>query len=153
MAIQELLKVGLASIKEEHLLVVRKRGTASFILPGGKPEGHEDDLTALKRELQEELGCGVVGATFQGAFTDQAADLVNTVVTVRLYAGHLRGTPRPASEIEEMAWVSLWGPKLPLAPSLTNQILPHLCAHLNGSATVAKRRRTSTTRSGGPVHA
>ncbi len=141
-------------IKEDQLLVVRKRGTVSFILPGGKPEGREDDLEALQRELQEELGCHVVGARFEGAFTDKAADLVNTIVTVRLYAGNLRGKPRPASEIEEMAWVSLSAPShLPLAPSLTNQILPHLCAHARAKGVAAKRRRSAKPRSGGPVHA
>lgn len=126
---KELLKVGLAMIKEDHLLVVRKRGTKTFILPGGKPEGGEKDLEALCRELQEELCCTLTDAHFEGAFTDTAADLVNTVVTICLYAGKLRGEPRPASEIEELAWVNLCAPTdLPLAPSITNKILPHLCA-------------------------
>lgn len=145
-AYKELLKVGLAMIKEGHLLVVRKRGTKTFILPGGKPEGGEKDLETLSRELQEELGCTLTEARFEGAFTDTAADLVNTVVTVRLYAGKLRGELRPASEIEELAWVSLYTPtNLPLAPSITNRILPHLCACRNTSR-AAKGRRVTTRR-------
>lgn len=124
---KELKKVGLATIEDGLLLVVRKRGTHSFILPGGKPEGAEQDLETLNREVNEELGCSVAHAHFEGAFTDVAADLCETVVTVRLYAGKLIGDPHPASEIEEIAWINLAGPfELPLAPSLTNKILPHL---------------------------
>ena len=144
MAFKELMKVGLAMIQEDHLLVVRKQGTKTFILPGGKPEGGEKDLEALCRELQEELGCTLTEARFEGAFTDRAADLVNTVVTVRLYAGTLRGEPRPASEIEELAWVNLSEPiELPLAPSITNQILPHLRARRDMSSGLERRRVTT----------
>ena len=59
MACRWIEKVGLAAIEDGRLLVVRKRGGAVFILPGGKPEGGESDLEALARELDEELGCAV----------------------------------------------------------------------------------------------
>ena len=124
---KEIKKVGLATIENGQLLVVRKKGTYSFILPGGKPEGSEQDLETLNRELQEELGCSFADPHFEGSFSDVAADLYETIVTVRLYAAKLVGDPRPASEIEEIAWVNLMGSvDLPLAPSLTNKILPHL---------------------------
>lgn len=124
---REVLKIGLAAIDHGQLLVVRKRGAPSFILPGGKPEMGEDDLKALLREVEEELGCSVECATFEGSFSDIAADLPDTRVVVRLYSGHLVGTPRPAAEIEEMAWLTLDSPgDVCLAPSITNQILPYL---------------------------
>ena len=152
MAMKELLKIGLAMIREDRLLVVRKRGTKTFILPGGKPEGHERDLEALQRELQEELGCKVDSPRFEGTFTDTAADLVDTIVTVRLYAGTLRGRPCPASEIEEIAWVRLHTPgDLPLAPSITNKILPHLCQQSEPKVPQFKRR-AAKLRSAHPVH-
>ena len=139
-------------IDEDRLLVVRKRGTTTFILPGGKHEGQEGDIEALKRELQEELGCTVTRARFEGAFTDAAADLDDTIVTVRLYAGKLRGKPQPASEIEELAWVSLSAPgDLPLAPSLKNKILPHLRQRSEPAALPLKRRAASP-RSARPAH-
>lgn len=126
---KQLLKVGLALVKHDHLLVVRKKGTDTFILPGGKPEGDELDLDTLRRELQEELGCDLVTASYEGDFSDVAAHSSNIRVTVRLYVGELRGTPHPSSEIEELAWIDLCSPAArPLAPSITNQILPHLCA-------------------------
>ncbi len=124
---KKLQKIGLATIEGDRLLVVRKKGTRAFILPGGKPEGAEHDLDALSREVNEELGCSIANVRFEGAFTDAAAEIPDTIVTVRLYAGELIGHPHPASEIEELAWVPLTGScDLPLAPSLTNKILPHL---------------------------
>lgn len=120
-------KIGLAVMDAGRILLVRKRGSAIFILPGGKPEGDEDDLAALHREIDEELGCRVEpdSLEFEGAFTDQVAGKADTTVTVRLYRGSLAGEPKCQAEIEELRWLSaseLYG--TPLAPSLTNQILP-----------------------------
>lgn len=131
-------KIGLAVIEEGRILLVRKRGTEIFILPGGKPEGDEDDLAALHREVNEELGCRIepAGLQFEGAFTDQVAGKPDTTVTVRLYRGALAGEPQCRAEIEELRWISpaeVYG--TPLAPSLTNQILPVMFGlNNNGSA-------------------
>jgi 8-oxo-dGTP diphosphatase len=142
----ELLKVGLAAIEGDHLLVVRKKGGHAFILPGGKPEEAEQDLETLSREVDEELGCSITQMQFEGAFVDVAADMTDTIVTVRLYTGNLLGDPRPESEIEELAWISLVGPcDLPLAPSLTNQILPHLHRKQSAAAEIALTRCRITT--------
>ena len=44
-------------------LLVRKHGTAAFMQPGGKREEGEDDLSALARELDEELGLAMVAGS------------------------------------------------------------------------------------------
>lgn len=119
-------KVGLAAEYEGHLLVARKRGSDVFILPGGKPEGDENDLQTLAREVREELDCGVERLVLRGVFTDVAAGAADAVVVVRLYSGDLVGEPRPCSEIEELAWVNIRKPALKLAPSIENGILPYL---------------------------
>ena len=49
-----------------RVLLVRKRGTAVFMQPGGKRDLGESDIAALARELVEELGCRVA------AFEDRA---------------------------------------------------------------------------------
>ena len=124
-------KVGLAVVVSGRLLVVRKHGKSSFILPGGKPEFGEDELDALEREIDEELGCQLQVRQFEGRFTDVAADAFDTEVTVILYSGDLIGEPTPRSEIVELAWLELVEPYLvELAPSITNKILPHLRRNL-----------------------
>ena len=120
-------KIGLATIDDGCLLVVRKRKSGVFILPGGKPERNERDLVALAREIDEELGCSVERPVLSGVFKDVAADNGNAAIVVRLYTGVLIGAPSPQSEIEEIAWLDLKRPDfLPLAPSIVNYIVPHL---------------------------
>jgi 8-oxo-dGTP diphosphatase len=51
------------------MLLVRKRGTTTFMKPGGKRDDGEDDLTTLRRELTEELGCQLVSAELLGHFS------------------------------------------------------------------------------------
>jgi 8-oxo-dGTP diphosphatase len=46
-----------------RLLLVRKRGTSAFMLPGGKIEPDEEPVDALVRELREELGLVIDLAT------------------------------------------------------------------------------------------
>jgi len=127
---REILKIGAAVIDGGCLLLVRKKSSSTYILPGGKPEIGETDLQALAREIDEELGCELDLTTIVllGTFSDSAADALDTIVTVRLYAAKLIGNPRPKAEIEAISW---YCPKsdrsAPLAPSLQNQIVPFLC--------------------------
>ena len=119
-------KVGLAATCDGKLLVVRKQGQDVFILPGGKPERDELELDTLRREVMEELGCEIANPYLRGVFTDLAAGEQNAYVVVRLYSADLIGQPLPQMEIEELAWIDLRRPGLPLAPSISNYILPKL---------------------------
>jgi 8-oxo-dGTP diphosphatase len=127
---REIRKVGLALVKGDRILLVRKRGSRTYILPGGKPEAGEDDVKALVRELDEELGCQIDLATltYIGSFSDQIADQDSGIVIVRLYSAQLIGQPAPQAEIEELRWVQPSISDVPLAPSLTNKIIPYLIA-------------------------
>jgi|HubBroStandDraft_6_1064221.scaffolds.fasta_scaffold345078_1 8-oxo-dGTP diphosphatase len=126
---RKIIKIGLAVVQDGRLLLVRKRGTDCYILPGGKPERGEDDLTALRRELREELGCTLNPShvCYLGAFHDRAAGLSDTDVVVKLYAGTLDGDPSPLAEIEQLMWFDPHTrANLKLAPSLSNSIVPYL---------------------------
>lgn len=119
-------KIGLATIVAGRLLVVRKRGKSSFILPGGKPEHGENDLEALAREIEEELGCSFSQPQFEGRFEDRASEMKDTRVVVLLYSASLEGDPIPQSEIEELAWIAIQEPpNIDVAPSISNQIIPY----------------------------
>jgi 8-oxo-dGTP diphosphatase len=126
---REIVKIGLVVVQDGCLLLVRKRDSDCLILPGGKPERGEDDLTALSREIDEELGCTVdlQRVRYLGTFRDRVAGIADTEVVVKLYAGILVGNPVPRAEIEQLIW---FNPRTDttteLAPSLTNSIVPYL---------------------------
>lgn len=112
---------------EGWLLTVRKSGTAIFMLPGGKREPGEDDLTALTREVAEEIGCRVTGASLLGVFEAEAANESGRRVRSCAYLTELDGEPAAMAEIEDLRWIDPTardGP--PLAPLLTDHILPKL---------------------------
>ncbi|WP_372482676.1 NUDIX hydrolase [Bradyrhizobium ivorense] len=114
---------------DNRLLLVRKRGGQSYILPGGKPEVGEDDRQALIREIDEELGCTIdpESLVFLGSFSDVAADAENAIVVVKLYGADLIGAPAAKSEIECLTWFTpQGGEQVSLAPSIQNHILPFL---------------------------
>ncbi len=126
---REIIKIGLAVMDSDRVLLVKKRGSDFLILPGGKPEKNETDEQTLSRELDEELGCRLASShlTFLGTFSDEAAGMPGVTVTIRLYVGSLVGNPIPHSEIDSIVW---WTPTehhhYALAPSLKNSILPFL---------------------------
>ena len=108
-----------AVIRDEagRMLVVRKRGTAIFMKPGGKREPGEDDLTALTRELDEEIGCRLIGATLLGAFEAPAANEPGFTVRAATYLAQVEGDMRALAEIAELAWIAPAAPgDIVLAP-------------------------------------
>ena len=112
-----------------RMLLVRKRGTNAFMQPGGKIDGEEDAITALSRELQEEIGCRVRPATarFLGQFVAPAANEIGATVIADLYAVAIDGEVTPAAEIEEIVWIDAMGPqRYLLAPLTRDQVLPLL---------------------------
>lgn len=119
-------KIGLLLIRQERLLVVRKRGGTLWILPGGKPDGDEDDETALRREVMEELGCHVSWARPYMECTAPAADLDGVTVTVSCYLGEIAGEPSARNEIEEIRWIDIRDPDVPLAISIEEEMIPFL---------------------------
>jgi 8-oxo-dGTP diphosphatase len=99
-----------------RMLVVRKRGTALFMKPGGKRDPGEDDLTALARELDEELGCRLVSASLLGDFEAPAAHEPGFTVRAATYLAEVEGEIAARAEIEELTWIDIAAPgDLPLA--------------------------------------
>ena len=112
-----------------RVLTVRKRGTRRFMLPGGKREPGEDDLTALARELAEELGVRLLDAAPLGRFEAPAANEPGATVRSRAYLATVDGDIATQAEIEDLLWIDPAAPPdVPIAPLLLGQILPAVIA-------------------------
>ncbi len=107
-----LYQVVAAAIQDDsgrYLLAKRPKGgmlPGLWEFPGGKLEAGEDDLTALKREIREELDTGVfIGAligSYRHAYT-------HFKVQVRAYLCTLDGETPRALEAQELVWVQPHG--------------------------------------------
>jgi 8-oxo-dGTP diphosphatase len=123
------IKIVAALICDEagRVLLVRKRGTAAFMQPGGKPDNGEDDVAALSREIAEELGCGVVRGSIRplGEFDAIAANEPGFRVQACLYGIDVVGEITPSQEIDETIWIDPAAPPdIPLAPLTRDHVLP-----------------------------
>ncbi|WP_236211119.1 NUDIX hydrolase [Metapseudomonas otitidis] len=117
---------------DNRLLLVRKRNTRAFMLPGGKREPGESAHEALRRELLEELELSLPAEALSplGSFRAAAANEPDTWVEAQVFVARLEQPVAPAAELEELAWLAP-GQPLPdsLAPLLREQVLPALAAH------------------------
>jgi 8-oxo-dGTP diphosphatase len=119
-----------AALVRDHsgrVLLVRKRGTAAFMQPGGKRDVGESDVAALSRELTEELGCHVTenSARSLGVFECLSANEPGFRLRAAVYAVAIEGAVEPKAEIEEVVWVDPHAlPNLHFAPLTRDYVLP-----------------------------
>jgi 8-oxo-dGTP diphosphatase len=126
------IKVVAALIRDDagRVLLVRKRGTAMFMQPGGKRDPGEDDVAALSREIAEELGCVLVPASVRslGEFDAIAANEPGFRVKADLYGVDVTGDIMPSQEIDAAIWVDPAAPPdIHLAPLTRDHVLPLAC--------------------------
>lgn len=126
-----LLNVAAACLFDDsgRLLLVRKRGTQAFMLPGGKAEAGEAPLEALRRELAEELDLDLdqLAAQPLGRFRAAAANEADTWIDATLFRADLHRAVQPAAELEELRWLHRDDePPASLAPLLREHVLPLL---------------------------
>jgi 8-oxo-dGTP pyrophosphatase MutT (NUDIX family) len=99
-----------AWVRVEHgrILCARPRGKDVFYIPGGKREGGESDLEALRREITEELTVTLLPGTVRHVGTYEAVQPDGqpdrVIVRMSCYTGDYSGTLTPSSEIAEFAW-------------------------------------------------
>ena len=97
-------------------LVVRKRGSAIFMQPGGKIDSGENALQALVRELHEELALVVTPGDCQplGHFRAAAANEADAMVEADAFVVHVGGGVATGitvqAEIAECRWIDAASP-------------------------------------------
>ena len=102
-------KIALLYIVDGKILSTRSKGKDAYYLPGGKREGNESDLETLVREIKEELSVNIIidTANLYGVFEAQAHGKAEGIlVKMSCYTADFIGELQPASEIEEMKWLT-----------------------------------------------
>lgn len=89
-----------------RVLMVRKNGSDRFMQPGGKPEPGEDPVSALQRELREELSIDVPATQLRrlGSFVTETANEPGHRLHSEVFRLHLDGKVTAAAEIAEARW-------------------------------------------------
>ena len=112
------------------VLVVRKRGTSRFMLPGGKIESNETPAQAAIRELREEVGADLDShrLTLLGEWTAPAANEPGLSVHGHIYEHPWVAGLRARAEIDELLWLhpDEMDARDDLAPLLVTRVLPAL---------------------------
>jgi len=111
-----------------RVLMVRKRNTAIFMNPGGKPEPGEDAITALRRELVEEISLDLPRESFEplGLFVTDAANEPGEALHATCFRIDLADpTHLIGAEIVESVWLDPHVPgDVPLAPLAVEHLNP-----------------------------
>lgn len=115
---------------EGRVLVVRKRGTDRYMLPGGKIEPGESPAETAVRELREEVGITLEPSrlTVLGDWTAPAANEPGLLVHGHVFTHPWVAGAHASAEIEDLQWLGLdeMRERTDLAPLLVTRVLPVL---------------------------
>ena len=113
-----------------RILVVRKRGTSKYMLPGGKIEAGESPAEAAVRELHEEVGANLEteSLAFLGEWTAPAANEAGLTVHGHIFEHPWIDGLEVRAEIEDLLWLhpDEMAARDDLAPLLVTRVLPAL---------------------------
>jgi 8-oxo-dGTP diphosphatase len=134
---EPIISIVAALIRDQagRVLLVRKRGAAAFMQPGGNRDAGEGDVAALSREIVEELGCRVRDNSARplGVFDCVSANERSFQVRAAGYAVDVEGAARLQAEIDRLVWVDPRAlPDLHFAPLTRDRVLPLARALMRG---------------------
>lgn len=125
-------KIALAVFKDKKMLQVRThRQKHVFFTLGGKIEKGESEIECLKREIREEVGCGIDESSLEYLtnFVDIAHGKEGGMVNIKVYKGKLVGIPKPQSEVAEIGWFDTDSDKIHITEIAQRTIFPWLKKH------------------------
>lgn len=102
-------KIAWICVEDGKILSARSKGKDTYYLPGGKRDPGETDIDTLLREVEEELSVRIKPETVSHFGTFEAGahgKSEGVVVRMACYMADFEGELRPASEIEELAWLT-----------------------------------------------
>ncbi|WP_040951554.1 NUDIX hydrolase [Gorillibacterium massiliense] len=101
-------KIAWVHIVDRKVLCARSKGKDTYYMPGGKRDPGETDEETLQREVAEELSVSIIPETISyfGTFEAEAHGKHGKRVKMACYSAEYRGELQPASEIEELAWLT-----------------------------------------------
>lgn len=123
-------KVALAIFKNKKMLQVRsKNQPLVFFTLGGKLEEGESEMEALKREVMEEISCGIEESSVK--FLTEFEDVAHGggMVAIKVFEGKLIGVPKASSEIAEIGWFDTNSDKKHISKIAQRTIFPWLKEH------------------------
>lgn len=126
---QPIDKLAWLHIHQRKLLGARSYGKSAYYIPGGKRDAGETDSQALIREIQEELSVALIpeSLAYAGSFQSQAhGKATGIMVKITCYYAEYLGDLYPASEIEEIRWLT--SNDIDISSSATLMILAQLQA-------------------------
>lgn len=113
-----------------RVLIVRKRGTTRYMLPGGKIEAGESPAQAAIRELNEEVGAVLDDASlrFLGDWIAAAANEPDHSVHGYIFEHPWVSGLSVRAEIDDLIWLhpDEMNERSDLAPLLIERVLPAL---------------------------
>lgn len=129
------IRVSAVVMRDPHgrVLNVRKRGTTSLMLPGGKHEPGEDPRDTAVREFTEELGIALDVSRLRslGVFETAAANEPGHLLVAAVFEHPFvsaAASAAPQAEIEYLEWVDPALAREDLAPLNTEHVFPALLA-------------------------
>ena len=101
--IRKVVNLIILNSKKEILLAKRKDRYSGWSIPGGGIEKNESNLKALKREINEELGCKIKQAV---EFKDYEYLVEKDfLIQAKYFYGALSGKIKVKEELSEYKWV------------------------------------------------
>lgn len=112
-------------IQDNNILFVRDEGAPHYYPPGGGIDEGENHMSAMRRELKEELGVDLLEMTYFSSY-DEMNVMRNYPQREHNYFVTYTGTPVPSTEIVDVQWVSweeIEAGKYPMPPALYEELL------------------------------